>query len=88
MENPPFSITDPCPRYVLDRCKACPNPISPVAWTGSKINLIAEKVESTLNKTFELLPVIFSTTQQNLIVRLNPALERKAVYERLKGIYF
>jgi len=87
METPPFGIADPCHRYIIEPCRGCPTPLNGTVWTGSKTNLIGEKVESSSTKSFYLLPVIFASKQSNLIVRLNPALERAEVYERLRGIF-
>ena len=85
MDFPPFGIADPCHRYFIESSKSCPFPISTTIWTGSKTNLVSEKVESSPIKSFPLLPVIFPQKQSHVIVRLNPGLERSTVYERLKG---
>lgn len=85
VETPPFGVPEPCHRYLLDRCKACTNPISPIVWAGNKLNLVSEKVETSLNKNFSLLPMISPPNQPHSIDKLNQALQRLAVYERLKG---
>jgi len=85
MDFPPFGIADPCHKYSLEPSKSCPFPICTTIWTGSKTNLVSEKVESSPIKNFPLLPVIFSAKQSHFVVRMNPALERSTAYERLKG---